>query len=122
MASKLQKVIVMGTSAGGLEALDRVIGDLPRDLPAAVFIVQHLAPGNSGEPLLRRLRRHTAFDVAIAKDGDPVRAARIALAPPDSHLLLKRNKVLVTKVPARTATGLPSIRCFGLPLWRTDLA
>jgi two-component system chemotaxis response regulator CheB len=49
---------VVGTSAGGLEALDRLVGQLPTDLAASIFIVQHMAPHNSGEPLLRRLSRH----------------------------------------------------------------
>jgi len=61
MLSKGRDVIVIGTAAGGLEALDQLIGQLPTDLPASVVIVQHMDPGNSGEPLLRRLGRHQAF-------------------------------------------------------------
>jgi chemotaxis response regulator CheB len=61
MPPKGRNIIVLGTSAGGLEALDQLVGQLPTDLPASLFIVQHMAAHNSGEPLLRRLNRHKAF-------------------------------------------------------------
>jgi chemotaxis response regulator CheB len=48
---------VIGTSAGGLEALDQLVGQLPTDLAASIVIVQHMDAGNSGEPLLRRWGR-----------------------------------------------------------------
>ena len=63
-------IIVLGTSAGGLEALDQLVGQLPTSLPASIFIVQHMAPHNSGEPLLRRLGRHQAFQPKLAGHGD----------------------------------------------------
>jgi two-component system chemotaxis response regulator CheB len=50
MGSKGRNIIVVGTGAGGLEALDQLIGRLPTDLPASIFIVQHMDPHNSGEP------------------------------------------------------------------------
>ena len=108
MPGKGRNIIVIGTSAGGLEALDTLIGQLPTDLPAAIFIVQHMAPQNTAEALLHRLRRHRAFDCALAKDGDSFRQGRIYIAPPDSHLLVKKSKVLVTK-GARENRSRPAI-------------
>jgi len=92
-----RNIIVLGASAGGLETLDQLVGQLPPDLPASLFIVQHMAPHNSGEPLLRRLSRHKAFQSKLAEDGDRFRPGRIYIAPPDNHLLLKKDKMLVTK-------------------------
>jgi two-component system, chemotaxis family, protein-glutamate methylesterase/glutaminase len=97
MPSKGRHIIVIGTSAGGLEALDQLIGQLPTDLPASLVIVQHMDPGNSGEPLLRRLGRHQAFHPKLAEDGERVKPGHIYIAPPDNHLLLKKGKMLVTK-------------------------
>jgi two-component system, chemotaxis family, protein-glutamate methylesterase/glutaminase len=88
---------VLGTSAGGLEALDQLVGQLPTDLPASLFIVQHMAAHNSGEPLLRRLSRYKAFRPKLAEDGDRFKPGRIYIAPPDHHLLVKKDKMLVTK-------------------------
>lgn len=56
MPGKGHNIIVVGTSAGGMEALDDLIGQLPTDLPASTFIVQHMAPESTGEALLHKLR------------------------------------------------------------------
>jgi two-component system chemotaxis response regulator CheB len=97
MPSKGRDVIVIGTSAGGLEALDQLIGQLPTDLPASIVIVQHMDQGNSGEPLMRRLGRHQAFHPKLAENGERLKPRRIYIAPPDNHLLIKERKMLVTK-------------------------
>lgn len=97
MRSRGRNIIVVGTSEGGLEALDALVGQLPSDLAASIFIVQHMAPHNSGEALLRRLARHKAFDAAFARDGERTWQGRIYIAPPDTHLLLKPGKMLVRK-------------------------
>ena len=47
--------------------------------------------------MLRRLSRHQAFQPKLAADGDRIKPGRIYIAPPDNHLLVKREKVLVTK-------------------------
>jgi two-component system, chemotaxis family, protein-glutamate methylesterase/glutaminase len=97
MATKGRDVIVIGTSAGGLEALDQLVGQLPTNLPASIVIVQHMDSGNSGEPLLRRLGRHQAFHPKLAENGERLKASRLYIAPPDNHLLIKKGKMLVTK-------------------------
>jgi two-component system chemotaxis response regulator CheB len=114
MRSKGRNIIVVGTSEGGLEALDALIGRLPTDLAAAIFIVQHMAPHNSGEALTRRLSRHKAFHAALAKDGERFTRGRIYVAPPDTHLLLKPGKVIVRK-GARENLSRPGVD----PLFRS---
>ena len=80
MPRKGRNIVVIGTSAGGLEALDVLVGQLPTDVPASIFIVQHMAPHNSGEPLLRRLNRHKRFSRSWPKTGAASkRAAFISL-------------------------------------------
>src|SRR4029453_19680491 len=93
MASKGRNIIVIGTSAGGLEALDTLIGQLPTDLPASIFIVQHMAPENNGGALLHRLGRHRGFDCKLQKDGESYKQGRIYIAPPNNHLLSKKTKI-----------------------------
>jgi two-component system chemotaxis response regulator CheB len=114
MGFKGHSIIVVGTSAGGLVTLDDLISQLPTDLAASVFIVQHMAPHNSGEALTRRLGRHKAFNAGLAKDGERFKQGRIYIAPPDHHLLLKRDKVLVRK-GARENRNRPAID----PLFRS---
>ncbi len=97
MSSKGRNIIVIGTSAGGLDALDELVGELPTDLPASIFIVQHMAPENTAQALLRRLGRHRAFDCKLASDGEKFESGRIYIAPADYHLLVKEKTLLVTK-------------------------
>ena len=114
MDGKGHDIVVIGTAAGGLEALDTLIAQLPTDLPASIFIVQHMAPENTGEALLHRLGRHRAFDCQLAKDGESYKRGRIYLAPPNNHLLVKKTKLLVTK-GARENRNRPGID----PLFRS---
>jgi two-component system chemotaxis response regulator CheB len=97
MRSRTRSIIVIGTSAGGLEALDRLVGELPAGLRAAIFIVQHIATDSSGEPLVRRLSRHKAFRPQLASHGGRFKTGHIYIAPPDHHLLVKSDRMLVTK-------------------------
>lgn len=114
MAARGRNIIVIGTSAGGLDALDQLIGQLPTDIPAAIFIVQHLAPEVSGSALLRRLGRYKSFQCKLATDGESFRPGRIYIAPPDNHLLVKGKRLLVTK-GARENRSRPGID----PLFRS---
>src|SRR5215212_7209762 len=72
MPAKGRDIIVIGTSAGGLEALESLVSQLETDLPSAIFIVQHMAPENTGAALLHRLGRHKAFRCALAIDGEKI--------------------------------------------------
>ena len=91
------RIIVIGASAGGLEALDHLLGQLPTDIPAAIIIVQHMAPEISGSVLVSTLAKYRAFDARLATDGEAFRSGRVYIAPPDSHLLIKGSRLLVTK-------------------------
>jgi two-component system chemotaxis response regulator CheB len=114
---KGRDIIVLGASAGGLEALDTIIGELPSDIGASIFIVQHMAPENTGDALLRRLQKHRSFGCALATDGEKFRHGAVYIAPPDNHLLLKRDHVRVTK-GARENRYRPAID----PLFRSASA
>src|SRR5690348_14918308 len=80
-------VIVIGASAGGVETLRTLCAGLPADLPAAVLVVQHVAP-RARSLLPELVRRSGPLPAAHAEDGEPLRPGRIAIAPPDQHLLV----------------------------------
>ena len=95
-------LIVVGTSAGGMPALVKLVALLPATLRAAVLVVQHFAPDSNGQHLVERLSRHTSLPCRLAFDGEIIEAGTIYLAPPDRHLLAKDGAVphlLVTKGP-----------------------
>lgn len=117
MPGKAHNIIVIGTSAGGLEALDTLIARLPTDLPASIFIVQHMAPQNTGIALLHRLGKYKAFHCSLAIDKEKFLPGRIYIAPADYHLLIKKDHLLVTK-GARENRYRPAID----PLFRSAAA
>ena len=63
-------IVAIGASAGGFEALQRVVGGLPEDLPAAVFVVAHLGRGSTGM-LPTILDRAGPLEAAHPEDGSP---------------------------------------------------
>jgi two-component system chemotaxis response regulator CheB len=97
--AKPTHLIVIGTSAGGMPALTRLVAQLPATLPAAVLVVQHLSPDSTGEPLVHRLAQHTGLHCQLALNGAALEAGHLYLAPPDRHLLVKDDHLLVTKGP-----------------------
>lgn len=97
MSIQGRNIVVIGTSAGGLEALDQLLGQLPSDIPASLFLVQHISPGSSGIALLRRLSKYAHFRCKVAEDGEAFEQGRVYLAPADYHLLLKKGTLLTTK-------------------------
>jgi two-component system, chemotaxis family, protein-glutamate methylesterase/glutaminase len=89
------RLIVVGASAGGVEALRKVVADLPAELPAAVLVVVHFPPeGMSVLPQI--LQRAGPLPAAHALDGEPLLPGRIYVAPPDRHLLVRPGHVHVT--------------------------
>jgi two-component system chemotaxis response regulator CheB len=92
-------LIVVGASAGGIPALAQLVAQLPRQLPAAVLVVQHLAAESRGDIIVARLASQTTLRCVLATDQAPLEAGTLYLAPPDCHLLTKEDRVLVTKGP-----------------------
>ena len=93
-----QRVIGIGASAGGVKALNTIVEDLPGDLPAAVFVVVHVA-SDYPSMLPEILNRAGALPAAHATDREPIRPGRIYVAPPDRHVLVQGARVRVTRGP-----------------------
>src|ERR1043165_7467050 len=91
-------IVVIGASAGGMEALQKVVGRFPPALPASVFVVWHLSPGlKSILPAV--LQRSGPLRAEHARDGDRIEAGRIYVAPNDHHMLLENGYIRITKGP-----------------------
>ncbi len=91
-------IIVIGASAGGVEALLTLVRQLPADLPAAIFIVLHI-PAQTPSMLPGILNRACNLPVAAASDGTPIRRGQIYVAPADHHLMVGREQVEVVRGP-----------------------
>ncbi len=106
-------LIVIGASAGGLSALETLVGGLPRDLEAAVCVVLHIGSRQSIAPAI--LDAAGPLPVAHAVDGEPIQAGRVYLAPPDHHLLVAPGCLYLSRGPRENRTR-PAID----PLFRSS--
>lgn len=91
-------IVVVGASAGGVEALRELISGLPADLPAAVLVVLHVAAGTPSV-LPRILDRVCALPVTHARDGEPIVPGHVFVAPSDHHLLVKDGHLKLLRGP-----------------------
>jgi len=95
---KVKQVVVIGTSAGGLQALTHLLSQLREDFPAPILVVQHISSDATGNVLLDCLKNATKLVSQHAIDGSILEAGHIYLAPSDHHLMIDgKLKILVTK-------------------------
>ena len=101
-------IVVVGASAGGVEALRELMRLLPADLPAAIFVVLHVPPtGSSVLPMI--LDRVGTLPVAHAVDGDAIERGR------PTSTCCSGNGSSWHGHRAKTVTGRRSIRCSAAP-------
>lgn len=96
MAAK--DIIVIGASAGGFDAIRKVVAGFPLDLPAAVFVTIHVT-GKSDGILPQVITRAGPLVAAHPTDGEPIQHGRIYVAPPDYHLLLHSGHIHLSHGP-----------------------
>ena len=87
------EIIAMAASAGGLNALGKVLGDLPLGLRVPIVVVQHLDPRHRSL-MAEILSRRTPLSVKQAEDGARMEPATVYIAPPDRHLLVNADGML----------------------------
>ena len=91
-------IIVMGASAGGVEAFPAVLSQLPRDFPASVFVVLHV-PAESPSQLPAIISRAAKLPTAHAEHGQKIERGHIYVAPPDFHLRIEDGYVQLIHGP-----------------------
>ncbi len=95
---KISKVVVIGTSAGGLNALKKLISQLHKDFPLPVLVVRHISADATGNVLLDELNKLNTVTCEQAKSGNNLKPGHLYLAPSDHHLMIGEDlKMLVTK-------------------------
>ncbi|MBX3501068.1 MAG: chemotaxis protein CheB [Alphaproteobacteria bacterium] len=110
----IHDIAVIGGSAGSLEVLQRIVANLPEDLPAAIFVVVHTGAVSH---LARILDRVSALPVMEAANGAVFEPGHIYVATPDRHLMLHDDHILLRRGP-RENLSRPAID----PLFRSAAA
>jgi two-component system chemotaxis response regulator CheB len=112
--TRVHDTIVVGASAGGLDALQVLVRDLPQSLPAAVFVVMHVGIRSH---LTEILNKAGTLPVVSADTGMTIRQGQVYVAPPGRHLLIHDGHTLLRRGP-RENMSRPAID----PLFRTAAA
>jgi two-component system, chemotaxis family, protein-glutamate methylesterase/glutaminase len=97
-AAPHRDIVVLGGSAGGISALCELVGTLPPDLPAAVFVVIHMGMGTTSR-LPEVLSRRGPLRATHAIHGEEITPGHIYVAPPDMHLVVRPGYVHVVRGP-----------------------
>jgi two-component system chemotaxis response regulator CheB len=108
MSARLFDAIAIGTSAGGVEALSRLLPALPKGLGAAVFVVLHL-PRHRPSLLAEIFAPRCALPVREALDKEPVQPGTVYLAPPDYHLLVDAGPQIALSTDEPVHYSRPSV-------------
>jgi two-component system chemotaxis response regulator CheB len=101
------ELVVVGTSLGGLSALELLLGSLPRELRVPIIIVQHRL-ADPDEMLSVVLQAHSALPVVEPDDKDPIEPGHVYVAPADYHLLVGHGSFSLSIEP-RVCYARPSI-------------
>jgi two-component system chemotaxis response regulator CheB len=115
--------IIIGGSAGGIEALDVIIAALPPEFPVPVLVVQHLHP-NDGGMFVDYLARRSRLPVIDPCDKEPVLPGRVYAAPANYHMLVERDGAISLSADERVNWSRPSIDVLfesGAAAWGTGL-
>ncbi len=88
-------LVVVGTSAGGLRALERILGGLPGGFPLPIVVVQHRSK-ESTDAYPAVVGATTRLTVQEAEDGEPILPGHVYVAPPDYHVLVEPGRLVLS--------------------------
>jgi two-component system, chemotaxis family, protein-glutamate methylesterase/glutaminase len=106
--------ILIGGSAGAIEAVQQILKPLSSDFPGSLFVVVHTTPEGPGL-LARALDRAGGMSAVFPRNGEPIRSGCIYVAPPDHHLMLGADDSIVVRRGPRENLHRPAID----PLFRS---
>src|SRR3954471_9190364 len=99
MMNQIRNLIVIGASAGGIKAIEKIIERLPKNIDAAIMIVLHLSKKSSAANIVEIFQRKTKFKCLVAADNMAIEREKIYLAPPEHHLLVNGKIMFLNQGP-----------------------
>jgi two-component system response regulator WspF len=110
-SAQRQRLIAIGSSAGGPAALEILLKALPADFPAAIVLVQHVDQVFA-EGMAQWLSSASGLEVRLARDGEPPQVGTVLLAGTNHHIRLLRNGTLAYTAEPVNEIYRPSIDVF----------
>jgi len=108
MAEKSYDAVVIGGSSGSMEALQKIIPSLNRQLKIAVIVVYHIHP-DSGDFMVKYLGQRSELAVRQPIDKEAIEPGVVYIAPPNYHLLVERNRSFALSIDEPVNYSRPSI-------------
>lgn len=108
MSAPSIEALVIGASAGAVEALSAILPRLPADYPLAVIVVVHV-PSDRRNALATLFQAKCRINVCEAEDKEPVAPGTVYFAPPDYHLLVEADRTLSLSADDPVLYSRPSI-------------
>lgn len=108
MSGNPVQAVVIGTSAGAVQALSAILPPLPADYPLPVLVVVHVPPDRRNA-LTELFQSRCAMTVREAEDKEPLQPGVIYFAPPDYHLLVETPQLLALSTDEPVLHSRPSI-------------
>lgn len=102
------KAIIIGASAGCLDALSKILPLLPADYPYPIMVVVHL-PSDKDSLMAKLLNEKCTLTVQEAEDKDPLMAGHVYIAPPNYHLLVEKEEIISLSIEEEVNYSRPSI-------------
>jgi two-component system, chemotaxis family, protein-glutamate methylesterase/glutaminase len=90
-------MVVVGTSAGGIRAIEELVMQLKPEMDAAFFVVIHLSRKGVGDVLFQRMKQLSVLPCQVATDSEPIKKGNVYIAPPDNHMLIANGKIVIGK-------------------------
>jgi two-component system chemotaxis response regulator CheB len=108
VSSAPQRLVVVGASWGGLDAIGRLLSALPPSFRSPIVVVQHRGPGSVHGAMRHYLGARTSLEVVDVEDKEPIEDGKVYLAPPDYHLLVDEG-MLALSLEAPVSLSRPSV-------------
>lgn len=108
MSGPASKAVVIGASAGAVDALSAILPRLPADFGLPVIIVVHIPPDKKSA-MVEVFRMKCEIEVREAEDKEPLAGGAVYFAPPDYHLLIERDRTLSLSNDEPVLFSRPSI-------------
>jgi two-component system chemotaxis response regulator CheB len=102
-----RNIVVIGASAGGIEACSQLLKLLPADFSASIFVVVHLAP-QAPSILGKILARHSNIEVKNPVDGEEIQTGKVYVALANQHLIVKPGVIKLGRGPRENGSR-PSV-------------
>ncbi|WP_343652374.1 chemotaxis protein CheB [Stenotrophomonas sp.] len=108
MAEPRPALVVVGASAGGVAALQQLLGSLPASLPVPVLVVLHL-PRDRSSRIAEVLAPYCVVALREAEDKQPLQPGTVTFAPPDYHLLVEDTEAVALSMDEPVLFSRPAI-------------